>query len=635
MKQSQSRALVLTLASSFTLLTAFACGNLDARDVTRGPDDEANGGDPNGPDGTGNKSSGGSDNLGGETNLNPFGGESAGGAPPVVDGPPEVVDVLPQDAADDADPTDVIGLKFSEALDDTTVTSDSIKLLDGAKEIAGKLSYAGVAATLKPSQRLSLLATYDVQVTQDITDTSGQKLKAPFASKFTVRDGAWGTQKAVFDDQTTWAGAQDIGIDAAGNAFVVWASRDPATYESTGCMSRRFNVRAGWEDPVLLSDAADGCDYLQVAVSPEGDAIAAWMGGVYPNNVARARRFTGGGWEATPLDVDLGVRPADSSDSSLTVAVRGGQAVVAWVRYEGLGPPAYDAYYYLMLAAAPIDGAWPMNPAQNFTTYYAAPDYNNLGYATAAVDDGGNAIVLLNRYSSSADPESKGVYYARKAVGGNWQSPAKIPGTVPSDSQPSIVSDGDGAMAVWTSYDTATTAYRVLASRYTKAKQFAAPVPIQDPDLKEPIFVAATHALVSDGKSFFTCWRQAIGSSANAYATRYDIASGKWDALPTVVSDGVSVVGTTTSIGVDAHGNAIIAFDQQAMNATLIMWSRYTSSDGKWSKADPVTADDMWYRTPMISVGGNGVTAMLFGAGHFVGHGGAQGLLGGQYRIFQ
>ena len=46
--------------------------------------------------------------------------------------------------------------------------------------------------------------------------------------------------------------------------------------------------------------------------------------------------------------------------------------------------------------------------------------------------------------------------------------------------RPVLASDGEGAMAVWIS--SLGGEYSLVASRYTKTKQFVAPVPINDPD---------------------------------------------------------------------------------------------------------------------------------------------------------
>ena len=201
---------------TFTLGFA-ACGGLDGRKVTRGPDEpvggEAAGG--NGNSNGGSNAVGGAD--GGEPPIDkPFGGETfTGGAPPVLDGPPEVLQVNPADAEADVDPIGTMALRFSEGLDEATVTSDNIQLLDGGSAVDGKLTYSGVVSTFTPKRRLSLLATYDVSVTTGVTDVGGNPLKEPFASSFTVRDGEWTAQGSIFTDAT-------IAAPSASTAALTW-----------------------------------------------------------------------------------------------------------------------------------------------------------------------------------------------------------------------------------------------------------------------------------------------------------------------------------------------------------------------------------------------------------------------------
>ena len=84
--------------------------------------------------------------------------------------------------------------------------------------------------------------------------------------------------------------------------------------------------------------------------------------------------------------------------------------------------------------------------------------------------------------SNTAANSPRGVYYARKAPGEDWEYPVKIPGSNAVSSNTILASDGSGAMALWIT--TVGSDYSLVASRYTKTKQFIAPVSINDPDLK-------------------------------------------------------------------------------------------------------------------------------------------------------
>jgi hypothetical protein len=641
MKQFSQSFVGLFSLSLLACASFVACGGLDDRNVTRGPDEAVAGdtssagqgatgagaGAGNGSGGAG-AAAGGAEAQGGEPG-NPFGGNLGEGGAPVVDGPPEVLKVDPADAADDAQPTGDLSLLFSEGLDAATVTSDTIKIMDGTTEVEGELSYEGVIATFAPSRRLSLLASYDVSVSPGITDTGGQALKAPFASRFTVREGAWAKQTQAFDDQGSWVNEHDSGTDAQGNTLVVWLRTDMNGIY--GVFARWYRPTTGWQAEVALSDLTDTCQYPRVVVSPEGDAAVVWLkSDVNSNWRTIARRFVNGAWEPKALDVaPLSGDVFNSNNGAPAVAIGGGQVAVSWINVQ-YSPTLLRHDYILYQTAVALEGAWPDFPTGVFNTYRTSAHPEELRQATLAIDAKGNAISAFAYDAVTADA---GVYYSRKAVGGSWQYAVKIPSsTLPNDG-PFLVSDGDGAMAVWGTFN-ASNQFQVVSSRYTKAKQFAAPVPISDPDLKSSVSMKTRGHLVSNGKSFFATWVQAVGASRNAYATRYDIAKGSWDALPTVVSDGAAIVYNSASIGVDSHGNALVAFDQESPGSRLLMSARFTASNGAWAAPTLLAPDGLNYSEPIVSVAANGVASVLFEGGGRTSNS-IGPILGGLFRIFR
>jgi hypothetical protein len=636
MKQSSHSFVGLFSISLLACASFVACGGLDDRNVTRGPD-EAVAGDTSsaGQGGTGtggrpgNSGGGGAEAQGGEPG-NPFGGNLGEGGAPVVDGPPEVLKVAPANGADDAQPTGDVSVLFSEGLDPATVTSDNIKIVDGTTEIDGELSYEGVIATFTPSRRLSLLASYDVSVSQGITDAGGQALKAPFASKLTVREGVWGKQTQAFDDQGMWANEHDSGTDAHGNTLVVWLRIGKNDIYSV--FARWYRASTGWQAEVALEDLADNCDYPRVAVSPEGDAAVVWYKRDASGNLrTRARRFVNSAWERTALDVaPLSTSVFNTNNGAPAVAIGGGQVAVSWVNVQ-YTQTLQRSDFLLYQTAVPLAGAWPDYPSEVFNTYSTSAHPEQLRQPTLAIDANGNAISAFAYQAATADAD--GVYYSRKAVGGSWQYAVKIPNSTQPYDGPFVVSDGDGAMAIWSGAD-ALNKPQVVASRYTKAKQFATPVPITDPELTGDVSLSARRNLASNGKSFFATWVQAVAASRNAYATRYDIAKGSWDALPTVVSDGTSNVDYAASIGVDSHGNALVAFDQEGTESRLLMYARFTASRGGWAAPQLLAPEGLNYTKPIVSVAANGVASVLFSGGGKTAHS-IGPIIGGQFRIFR
>lgn len=624
--RSTLAALALVTAAAFA-----ACSSLDDRKVTRGPDVPA-GGDGSGNTGntgTGNEPSvGGSESRGGEGTTNPFGGDTfTGGAPPAVDGPPEVVEVDPLAEAEDIEPTGAVSLLFSEGLDAATVVSDNIQILDGDQEVEGDLSYAGVVATFEPASRLSLLATYDVNVTTGVTDTGGQALAEAFSSKFTVRDGAWGRQGSLGADPKT-IGSHSSAADAQGNVLFAYIGPAPTNPNLRTAFARWLKVSSNTlSAEVQLEDNGLGCNSVKVAVDAEGNAAAIWQTGDGVQAALRARRFVNGAWERAPQNVAQdGATAKMTSANSSAVAIGGGQVVVAWTRYFYQTVGNYAAHY----TSTTLEGAWPSMPASDVSTSTSS---ESLDSARATVDAKGTVTSMFTWRSSTGS--YKGIYFARRAPGMDWEYPTKIPSSNPPGSYlagPVLESDGEGAMAVWLDY--VNYEYHLMASRYTKAKQFATPVEIGDPKVLGNAALNTPGGLVTNGESYWVTWTQTLGNSQNVYVKRFDVATGAWDAEPTLVSDGVAR-SEIASIGVDAHGNALVAYDQSAANNyILVMGSRYVASSGRWSEPAPLSDASTYYDTPLLSVAANGAAALLMSSNQNETRPNSQ-TTSGNYRIFK
>ncbi len=636
MKRQRSQLVGLSSLLLLTCSAFAACGGLDERTVTR--DSGSSAGETHRGAG-GEPSSGGSSSVAGSPS-NPFGGLYEGGAPPVLDGPPEVLDVDPADEEEEAEPTTDVSVLFSEGLAPESVTPDSFSLTEAGAPVDGDVSYEGVIGTFSPARRLSLLASYDVTVTEDVTDVDGNALKEPFTSRFTVRDGVWGDQDHAFTDYENFAGSQDIAADREGNVLVVWLRRTFAdNVQTTAVLGRWYRPTTGWEEPETLDETRlDTIFDPIVAVSADGDAIVAWMKHdsrlVYS---VRARRYVGGKWEGSALTVSNSSYPFNEA-GPLAVSIGGGQVAAAWIRRDATNAPTYTVNATLNLSGTSADGEWPAEPTQTYGTTFTSNSQNDLGPSlSATVDESGTATVVFESALVSTDTTTgRGMYYSRHAPNGNWLFPSRIPGpTRTRTSGPFVQADGDGAMAIWAEYDPLVPSglsYTLLASRYTKAKGFTAPVQISDPELKGDIGLSR-RSFVGNATGYLIAYSQLVGATRNVYATRYDLSAGAWDKLPTLISDGVSYGGFMPTIGVDDRGNALLASDPQpAGEPWAITGARYRADRGEWTAfPEPLSTEPGNYQTPLLAIGGNGVAALLF---REVGRGG-QHPKTGQVAIFK
>jgi hypothetical protein len=589
MTQSHYRWVGLASVLLVSISSFAACGGLDPRKVTRGPDYSA-GGDEN----TGNapNAGGGSDSGGGEPSVNPFGGNfDLGGAPPVVDGPPEVVKVDPEDAATDVDVNTNVSFLFNEAINPGTVSDETVQLLDGATPVDGKVTLnQDVIGTFEPSRRLALATTYTTSVSSDVTDTTGQALAAPFTSSFTTRDGQWEVDDPFVENPgmewNYYTSTADVAVDARGNVLVIWAQSD-------GLNARWYRQATGWQAPVVLSTAnANLTEHHSVAVSPDGEAFVVWAELAATNDRydIMARRFVGGAWRDAPEIATGEVSIPQSPNAGPFVAIQGGRALVWWQHVTD----STESYYYIYAQTATIDGPWLTNAAY---IDYAHSASNSLGrYMPLGMDSSGNAMLVYNKVSSANNLGQ--LHYAKFiAATADWEQSAPITGAtgVGYSSAFGVALDNTGAAAVV--WPTSGPAFDLVASRYTKAKGFTMPVPLDD--LDTPASVDARNGIVTDGTDFVVSWAQTVGSTNNVYSSRYSTAEGVW--LPGVlVSDGDTGINGRPRTVADEHGNCLILWTQASASSavsnedTEFRFSRWRAGSSAWA-ASGLIADGKNY----------------------------------------
>lgn len=101
---------------------------------------------------------------------------------------PSVVAVAPPDQTSGIDLTEIVGIRFSEPIAVTTLTSSSLSLTGGGVvgvDVIITPSENGLLAFLVPKARLVAGVTYTLSLTKAITDTAGNPLM-PFTSTFTM-----------------------------------------------------------------------------------------------------------------------------------------------------------------------------------------------------------------------------------------------------------------------------------------------------------------------------------------------------------------------------------------------------------------------------------------------------------------
>lgn len=168
-----------------------------------------------------------------------------------------------------------------------------------------------------------------------------------------------------------------LAVDPAGDAIAAWDWSDGTHFIVRADVRPAATGR--WQSPVDLSAAANSSYVSQVAIDPQGDAIAVWVTGSTYAIVQAAVRPAGQTWQ-TPTDLSADNESADDPHVAFDAH---GNAVAVWTRSNGMSDIA-------QAASRPAGGAW-QTPVDLSATGADAL------HPQVAVDPQGNATAVWSR----------------------------------------------------------------------------------------------------------------------------------------------------------------------------------------------------------------------------------------------
>lgn len=247
---------------------------------------------------------------------------------------------------------------------------------------------------------------------------------------------AGGTWQAPVNLSAPGRDASDpqVAVDAQGNAVAVWRRRDNADNAIV-----QGSVRAAggsWQAPVNLSAAGHTAVSPQVAVDPQGNAVAVWhrFKSERVLVVQCAVRAVGGSWQAP---VELSASGQERSVVPQVAVGANGDAVAVW-KYVGASSIIVKG------AARPAGGPW-QAPVDIAAAGAAGPLAIEV-FPQVAVDAEGNAVAVWDHPTGSTSI----VRGAVRAAGGAWQTPVTLSAAGQNAETADIAVDPRGnAVAVW------------------------------------------------------------------------------------------------------------------------------------------------------------------------------------------
>jgi hypothetical protein len=227
-----------------------------------------------------------------------------------------------------------------------------------------------------------------------------------------------------------FAQSPQVGVDPQGNAVAVWTRFNGTNYIVQGAVRQAGS--GVWQAPVDLSAVGGNAVGPQVAVDPQGNAVAVWIrfSGTHEVVQSAVRPAANGVWQAP---VDVSVTGADAASPQVAVDPQG-NAVAVWTRFNGPN-------FIVQGAVRPAgSGVW-QTPVD-----LSAVGGNALS-PQVAVDPHGNAVAVWSR-SNGANEIVQGA--VRPAASGLWQTPVDLSAVGGNALSPQVAVDPQGnAVAIW------------------------------------------------------------------------------------------------------------------------------------------------------------------------------------------
>jgi len=491
--------------------------------------------------------------------------------------PLAVASSTPLDNAANVVRTVPLTLNFSAAVNASTATSTNITLQSTAGAEAINVGTSGATVTITPARSLLPLTQYTLTITAAVRGSFGEQLASAVTMRFTTRDGAWGTASRIDSNQMGNSSYPQIAVDPNGNALAVWANFD-GTRSSIG--SNRYTNAGGWGSSVLIAtDTAGAALHSQIACDVSGNAIAVWVqldGTQY--NIWANRFVAGGNWGSPTRIKNDATRDAHLPQIAIDST---GNALAVWGEYGD----GFDSIWFNRYTAG---AGWGAQAAVEVEI--EQPD--EAGATKFAFDSNGNALAVWSQPVGARYH----IWAKRYTMASGWGPTALIQIDTTSNAyEPQIAIDSNGnALAVWMQSDGAR--FNIWANRYGAASGWGTAMLIEASN--DGSAVAPQIAMDANGNAL-AVWTQSDGANYYITANRYTVGSGWGNAE--VIQANRSYEGWKPSIAVDRSGNALAVW-RQVDGATANIWAnRYVAGSG-WGVAGLIETNNIDAIEPVIAI---------------------------------
>jgi len=321
------------------------------------------------------------------------------------------------------------------------------------------------------------------------------------------------------------------------------------------------NADSAWLPAQVLSADGEDAAWPQVAIDPQGNAIAVWQRSNGSKIVVQAaERPAGGSWSEP---ADLSDPGEDAGEADVAVDAQG-NAIAVWRRLDG------NNHTIIELSERPFGGDWSEPVELSAHDVYSYEPH-------VAVNARGDATVIWHAFGTGETL----VQSAARPAGGSWSEPEDLSPSGKEGTEAKVGVDAVG---------TATAVWELLAGGKAWIQTSRRPLGgtwSEPEDLSSPEYAAFVPDLAVAGEGDATAvWGQFEGEPEKIRAAQ--LSGGEW-------SEAKTLSGTWADepqVAVDGAGDAVAIWARAGEETTLIE-SAERSVGGSWTQPRIVSGDGM------------------------------------------
>lgn len=338
-------------------------------------------------------------------------------------------------------------------------------------------------------------------------------------------------------------------VDPSGTATVLWHE---GLLNSMIMYSAQKPLGGSWGPPVIVENAGRPIRGGEMALSANGDIVAAWIRTLnVSDDELYSSTLSGGVW-SPPVLVSVS---GELTDIHYSLAIDdSGNSVLMWTVYGATNVPTFIRASY-----KPVSGAWgpPIQISANDPGFFVSE-------SGVIFDSFGNAYGLFGQ--SQDNRATYSVYAVDLPFMGSWSSPQAIQTNVLAASSFELgIDSSNNITAVWLEG----TPGLIVSARRLSGQFWNTPIALLPPSLYDSINLGVD----LDGNALLAYIEQVSGTTY--LKSLYSPVGLGWQALPQIAQASFLILTPDAGFSMSPNGNALITFMPLVSASTPVLSSLF------------------------------------------------------------